>query len=150
MDEEMEMEPEGVSEDDFGELERTSARACALGFFRNDGLSYKFSQEFEVLLMGMLAFGLLEEGIPFKHQRHQLLFAVADDHHIDLLRNYLILHGYNIYRKKMEIESPVSSPSKRYFAEGSARDICYFPQSHCLLGPTDAQPPPINYRFAFR
>ena len=40
VDEEVNVQPEGVSEDDLGELERTAANAPVLGGLRDGGLAY--------------------------------------------------------------------------------------------------------------
>jgi hypothetical protein len=50
----------------------------------------------------------------------------------------------------MEIERPVQTPSKRYFAEDSFRDICFTPRSHCLIGRFGSEPVKVDYQFSFQ
>lgn len=101
--EEVQVQPERVRQQHFRELGRTAPGQQGLGLLGDDRRAHQPRQVLEVLDVRVFAFGGMSGQFLVEHLGHQLQLAVAHHHHVDLLRDDLVLHSYIII---MEISSP--------------------------------------------
>ena len=115
VDKEVNMEPKGVSEYNFGEFEGSTFDGSILGGLRDGRFSNQFSKQFKISLVGVTFFKLIGEQLFFKHKCDKLVFSISNDDNVNLFSNNLVLHSYLYIIKKMEIESPHPSSVKNYY-----------------------------------